>query len=187
MDELFAQPEILSVSQFIGTVESKDLRMVQGIQKLYLFLDLCKNNEYSQAEIVANDSKSSAIYTYLAEKYLQQADVLKAQNAFIKSGDYRGVQLTKKLEKITVIHYSLSRKDPVKKRAEIAAYLGDYDEAERLYLSIDRKDLAMDFWIRLGDWIKVVKLIKSGSGADDHLLESALNNVGDYFYDRQDW
>jgi WD repeat-containing protein 35 len=45
----------------------------------------------------------------------------------------------------------------------------------------------MDLRIRLGDWIKVVKLIKSGSGADDHLLESALNNVGDYFYDRQDW
>ena len=45
----------------------------------------------------------------------------------------------------------------------------------------------MDLRIRLGDWIKVVQLIKNGSGADDHLLQNALNNMGDYFYDRQDW
>jgi hypothetical protein len=47
-----------------------------------------------------------AVYNYLAESYLQQADLLKAQTAFVKSGDYRGVQLIKKLEKITVLYNS---------------------------------------------------------------------------------
>ena len=64
---------------------------------------MCKNNEYSQAEIVASNSNSMGIYSHLAEKYLQKADLSKAENAFIKSGEYRGVQLIKKLEKISVI------------------------------------------------------------------------------------
>ena len=52
---------------------------------------------------------------------------------------------------------------------------------------MDRKDLAMDLRIRLGEWFKVVQLIKNGGGADDHLLQNAWNNIGDYYYDRQKW
>jgi WD repeat-containing protein 35 len=53
---------------------------------------------------------------------------------------------------------------------------------------MDRKDLAIDFRIRLGDWFRVVQLIKSstsgGASGDDVLLERAWNNIGDYYFER---
>jgi WD repeat-containing protein 35 len=53
---------------------------------------------------------------------------------------------------------------------------------------MDRKDLAIDLRIRLGDWFRVVQLIKSGGGAaDDVLLQKSWNAIGDYYYDRQKW
>ena len=102
LDELYSQAEIQSVCQFMGTIESKDLLVVKGKRIPIYVIDLCKNNEYSRAETIANDSKSSAVFSYLAENYLGKADLLKARHAFIKSSDYRGVQLMKKLDKISV-------------------------------------------------------------------------------------
>lgn len=52
---------------------------------------------------------------------------------------------------------------------------------------MDRKDLALDLRIRLGNWFKVVQLIKTGGSGDDALLEKAYNNIGDYYAERQRW
>ena len=43
-----------------------------------------------------------------------------------------------------------------KRPAEISAWFGRYDEAEDIYRTIDRKDLALDMRRKLGDWPKVV-------------------------------
>jgi WD repeat-containing protein 35 len=83
----------------------------------------------------------------------------------------------------------------LKQKAEIAAHTGNFDLAEKYYLEMDRKDLAIDLRVRLGDWFRVVQLIKSGggasvmggSGADDAVLEKAWRNIGEYYYDRQRW
>ncbi|TFK14254.1 WSC domain-containing protein 2 [Platysternon megacephalum] len=49
-------------------------------------------------------------------------------------------------------------------------------------------DLAIGLRIKLGDWFRVLQLLKTGSGdADDTLLEQAHNAIGDYFADRQKW
>jgi WD repeat-containing protein 35 len=39
----------------------------------------------------------------------------------------------------------------------------------------------------MGDWFRVVQLIKTGGGGDDQLLEKAWNNIGDYYFERQKW
>lgn len=53
---------------------------------------------------------------------------------------------------------------------------------------IPRRDLAIGLRIKLGDWFRVLQLLKTGSGdCDDALLEQAYNAVGDYFADRQKW
>lgn len=52
---------------------------------------------------------------------------------------------------------------------------------------MDRKDLALDLRIRLGDWFRVVQLIKTGASGDDALLEKAYNKIGDYYAERQRW
>ena len=53
---------------------------------------------------------------------------------------------------------------------------------------ISCRDLAISLRIKLGDWFRVLQLLKSGSGdCDDSLLEQAYNAIGDYFADRQKW
>uniref|UniRef100_A0A8D1X841 WD repeat-containing protein 35 n=1 Tax=Sus scrofa TaxID=9823 RepID=A0A8D1X841_PIG len=50
------------------------------------------------------------------------------------------------------------------------------------------EDLAIGLRLKLGDWFRVLQLLKTGSGAaDDSLLEQAHNAIGDYFADRQKW
>lgn len=50
------------------------------------------------------------------------------------------------------------------------------------------RDLAISLRIKLGDWFRVLQLLKTGSGdCDDALLQQAYNAVGDYFADRQKW
>lgn len=75
----------------------------------------------------------------------------------------------------------------MKKQAEIAAFCLDFDGAEKLYLEMDRKDLALDLRTRLGEWFRVVQLIKTGGSGDDALLEKAWNKIGDFYFERQRW
>jgi WD repeat-containing protein 35 len=46
--------------------------------------------------------------------------------------------------------------EKVKQKAEIACFFKRYDEAEQIFKDIDRRDLALDLRMRLGDWDKVV-------------------------------
>jgi len=47
------------------------------------------------------------------------------------------------------------------KKAEVAAWFGKYDDAEKLYIEIDRKDLAIRMRKKLGDWFKVKDILKT--------------------------
>ena len=47
-------------------------------------------------------------------------------------------------------------------------------------------DLALEMRKRLGDWFRVVQLVQQGYG-DDNDNTLALNNIGDYYADRQKW
>ncbi|KAJ3116200.1 WD repeat-containing protein 35 [Nowakowskiella sp. JEL0407] len=67
------------------------------------------------------------------------------------------------------------------------SYFGNFEAAEKIYTEIDRKDLAIDLRVRLGDWFRVVQLIKSGGGGDDKLLDRSWKEIGDYYFDRQRW
>lgn len=61
--------------------------------------------------------------------------------------------------------------DPKKQAAEVAVYDQKFEKAERLFLAMDRKDLALQLRIKLGDWFRVVQLLKRGGGGDDKLME----------------
>lgn len=70
-----------------------------------------------------------------------------AERAFVKNDDYAGVLLIEKLNNLD---------EKVKQKAEIACFFKRYDEAEQIFKDIDRRDLALDLRMRLGDWDKVV-------------------------------
>ena len=58
----------------------------------------------------------------------------------------QGIQIVKQLRRVD---------SSLKQDAEIALYLKQFDEAEALYRRMDRPDLAVDMYMRLGDWFAV--------------------------------
>ncbi|KAJ3193848.1 WD repeat-containing protein 35 [Irineochytrium annulatum] len=169
LDEIFKQPESPS-KEYMLNIDSKSLRDTRNILGQVGLADGLQFVE---------DNPHPRLWRLVADAALDALDFPIAQKAFIRCLDYGGLQFVKKLQKLD---------DAQKQRAEVAAYFSHYDVAERLYLELDRKDLAVDLRIRLGDWFRVVQLIRSGGGSgDDVLLERAWNSIGDYYYDRQKW
>ena len=95
--------------------------------------------------------------------------------AFVQNSDYMGVQFVKRLRLLD---------DTKKQAAEVAGYFGNFDEAERAYRDLDRRDLSLQLRANIGDWFKVVQLVQQGGG-DDAMLQTAWNRIGDYFCERQ--
>ncbi|KAJ3153524.1 WD repeat-containing protein 35 [Geranomyces variabilis] len=118
------------------------------------------------------------LWKLIVDAAFEQLDFNVAKKALVKCGDYPGLQFVKTMQKLD---------DENKQRAEVAAYFGQYETAERIYLDMDRKDLAIELRERIGDWFRVVQLIKSGGGGDDIVLEKAWGHIGNYYYDRQKW
>ena len=50
--------------------------------------------------------------------------------------------------------------------AEVASYFHKFDEEEDMYVSMDRKDLALDLRKRLGNWRRVLALHTKWNGGD---------------------
>ncbi|XP_010877761.2 WD repeat-containing protein 35 isoform X1 [Esox lucius] len=125
------------------------------------------------------DNPHPRLWRLLAEAALQKLDLKTAEQAFVRCKDYQGIEFVKGLGNL---------QSEAMKQAEVAAYFGRFEEAERMYLDMDRRDLAISLRIKLGDWFRVLQLLKTGSGdCDDALLEQAHNAIGDYFADRQKW
>ncbi|XP_043921710.1 WD repeat-containing protein 35 [Protopterus annectens] len=132
-----------------------------------------------EASQFIEDNPHPRLWRLLAEAALEKLDLKTAEQAFVRCKDYQGIQFVKRLGNL---------QSESMKTAEIAAYFGRFEEAERMYLDMDRRDLAISLRIKLGDWFRVLQLLKTGSGdADDTLLEQAYNAIGDYFADRQKW
>uniref|UniRef100_A0A3Q2XUY4 WD repeat-containing protein 35 n=1 Tax=Hippocampus comes TaxID=109280 RepID=A0A3Q2XUY4_HIPCM len=125
------------------------------------------------------DNPHPRLWRLLAEAALQQLDLKTAEQAFVRCKDNQGIEFVKRLGNL--------QSEPMK-QAEVAAYFSRFEEAERMYLDMDRRDLAISLRMKLGDWFRVLQLLKTGSGdCDDALLEQAYNAIGDYFADRQKW
>ncbi|KAM9786504.1 WD repeat-containing protein 35 isoform X1 [Syngnathus typhle] len=125
------------------------------------------------------DNPHPRLWRLLAEAALHQLDLKTAEQAFVRCKDNQGIEFVKRLANL--------QSEPMK-QAEVAAYFSSFEEAERMYLDMDRRDLAISLRMKLGDWFRVLQLLKTGSGdCDDALLEQAYNAIGDYFADRQKW
>ena len=125
------------------------------------------------------------LWRLLAETALGKLDLPMAERAFVAAGDYPGIQFVKRLQLF---------REKSKQRAEVAAFFQRFDDAESFYLQMDRKDLALDMRMRIGDWSQVLThLTTIGTGVDqaggdsDGLVGQARARVGDYFADRQQW
>ena len=75
------------------------------------------------------------LWRHLAEAALEALDLQCADKAFVRCSDYQGIQFVKRLRALS---------DRMKRKAEVAAFFGRFEEAEQIYRDIDRKDLAID-------------------------------------------
>ncbi|CAG0891619.1 unnamed protein product [Cyprideis torosa] len=168
LDDIMQDPENPS-SEHMLTMETKSLRDTR---------ELLEKIGLAEAEKFVEDNPHPRLWRLLAESALDQLDLDMAESSFVRCKDYAGIQFVKKLRNI---------QGEGLRRAEVAAYFKSFDEAERCYLEMDRRDLAIALRRKLGDYFRVIQLLKIGSIGTDAQMSEAWDAVADYFYDRQKW
>ena len=169
LDEIMKDPENPTKDSIIE-LEVKSLRDAR---------DLLEKVSIEDAHQFIEDNSHPRLWRLLAEAALERLSLDMADKAFVRCQDYHGIKFVKRLAKLD---------NDLKRQAEVCAYFQRFDDAEKLYLDMDRRDLAVDLRMKLGDCFRVVQLLKTGDGAgEDALLEQAWNAIGDYCADRMRW
>lgn len=81
-------------------------------------------------QIYSSLSCNSVHRRLLAEAALQKLDLKTAEQAFVRCKDYQGIEFVKRLGNL---------QSESMKQAEVVAYFGRFEEAERMYLDMDRR------------------------------------------------
>ena len=169
LDEILKDPEeIKNISDMIVSYEQKSLRDTR---------EMLTTTTLKDAIDFVDKNPHKRLWKLISEASLDKLNFSSAERAFVKNDDYSGIQLIEKLNNLD---------EKVKQKAEVACFFKKYDEAEQIFKDIDRRDLALDLRMRLGDWPKVVALIEQGAG-NDAMLNKAYKNLGDYSAERQKW
>ncbi|KAI0210975.1 WD repeat-containing protein 35 [Lamellibrachia satsuma] len=168
LDEIMSDPDSPTKDDVMD-IEVKSLRDTR---------DLLEKVGIEDAQQFIEDNPHPRLWRLLAESALEHLNLKIAEHAFVRCKDYQGIEFVKRLGNL---------QSETMKQAEVSAYFKRFDEADRLYLEMDRRDLAVALRKKLGDWFRVVSLLKTGGGGDDQALEEAWNSIGDYYADRQKW
>ncbi len=169
LDEVMKDPDAPKLHN-LDVMEVKALRDTR---------DRMENVGLEETQQFIEDNPHPRLWRLLAEAALEALNLQIAEHAFVRCKDYQGIEFVKRLGNL---------QNQTMKQAEVAAYFKRFDDAERLYVDMDRRDLAVALRNKLGDWFRVVQILKSGSGGgDDQQLEEAWNALGDYYADRQKW
>ncbi|XP_037949951.1 WD repeat-containing protein 35 [Teleopsis dalmanni] len=140
--------------------------------------DLLQHVGLEDAKQFIEDNPHPRLWRLLAEAALKKLELDMAENAFVRCANYPGIQLIKHLRNIPT---------EILKNAEIAAFYGEYEEAEKLYIDADRRDLAINLRITLCDWFRVVQLYRMGSGISDQQMETAWLQIGNHYANLRVW
>jgi WD repeat-containing protein 35 len=167
LDEIFAAPE----------KPERDCVVDFETKALHELRELILRSGLEFAYNYALKNPHSRLFRILAEQALETGELTIAEKCFVNINDYHGIQLVKQLR---------SMPDKMKVKAEVAAYLQRFDEAETIYRDIDRKDLAIQLRNRIGDYNRVVQLLHSGGGSDK-LLNAAWDKIAEHYADRFMW
>lgn len=164
VEDVVDNPDRADKTNVIVTHETSALRAVRKV--------LETSGSFNEAAALVEAKPHPELWKCLADAALEALDLGFADKAFVKCKDYQGIQFVKRLRVLS--------SDRMKQRAEVAAFFARFEEADHIYRDIDRPDLAVQLWTRLGDWHRVVRLLKHGSASgDDDQLAAAYANLGD--------
>uniref|UniRef100_A0A5S6QXS6 WD_REPEATS_REGION domain-containing protein n=1 Tax=Trichuris muris TaxID=70415 RepID=A0A5S6QXS6_TRIMR len=142
-------------------------------------IDLVKAGNIASLQNYAKESQHPALWRCIAEEAFKRMDVELAELSFVQLLDYNGIQFLRTLVSIT---------DPLLKKAEVYAYLGEIDKAEKQLIESDRIDLAIALHRRSGNWKRVLQLMKDNLGiTNDVRLDYAYREMGDRWADQRQW
>uniref|UniRef100_A0A1A9X4V5 Uncharacterized protein n=1 Tax=Glossina brevipalpis TaxID=37001 RepID=A0A1A9X4V5_9MUSC len=140
--------------------------------------ELLQHVGLEDAKQFIEDNPHPRLWKLLAESALKKLELNVAENAFVRCANYQGIQIVKRLRNI---HSSMLQK------AEVAAFYGEFEEAEKLYIDGDRRDLAINLRVTLCDWFRVVQLYRMGSSVSDQQMEIAWREIGHHFANIRSW
>eukprot|EP00898_Chlorokybus_atmophyticus_P007515 jgi/Chlat1/7765/Chrsp66S07232 len=133
------------------------------------------------------------LWRIIAEHALSLLEFSTAEKAY-------GIQLVKRVRSLSSSSSSLPSSTPhssdplQQQRAEVAAYLGRFDDAEEELMSKGgsgsgraRPDLAAQMRARMGDWFAVDRILQQHGGGNHVLQSEARRRIADYYWDRHRW
>ena len=168
LDEIYEHPDTPTKETHLIEHEIRSLRDMRT---------LLATNSLRDCLAFVEENSHPRLWRLLAETALTKLDLPMAEKSFVAAGDYPGIQFVKRLQLL---------RDKSIQKAEVAAYFQRFQEAEDIYHQMDRKDLAIELRMRVGDWKNVLSLIENVSG-EDELLHVAYTRLGDYYADRQQY
>ena len=140
--------------------------------------DLLLHVGLAEAKQFIEDNSHPRLWRLLGESSLKKLDLETAESAYVRCTNYQGIQFIKKLRSI---------QNKSIQKAEVAAFFGDFDEAEKLYIDADRRDLAITLRSTLCDWFRVIQLYRLASGISDQQMENAYREIGNHFANLRSW
>lgn len=165
-DELLFEPE-KPRKECITNYEALRLRQTR---------ELLSAGELQQAYHFIERAPHPRLWQLLAEESLSRLDFPHAEMAIIAAQDYPALQFVKRVKALD---------DPRKKLAEIESFHRHFEESEKIFKSLDRKDLALEMRERFGDWFGVVRLVQEGGGDESHMFRSWENIADKYARDNK--
>ena len=115
-------------------------------------------------------------WNLLAETALAKEEYELSMKSYAQTKNYSAMKFLQRL---------LSIEDRRKRKAEALVWLGKLEDAEKQYLDMDRKDLAIEMWSRNGKFDRVQNLIESTP--NKHVTAAMEHDLAHYFYALQDY
>ncbi|XP_055618976.1 WD repeat-containing protein 35 [Toxorhynchites rutilus septentrionalis] len=169
LDEIIKGNATPNVKEHILQLRVKSLRDTE---------DLLSHVGIAEAKQFIEDNSHPRLWRLLAEASLKKLDLETAEAAFVRCSNYPGIQFIKRLKSIQV---------EALQKSEIYSFFGDFDEAEKMYIDVDRRDLAISLRQTLCDWFRTVQLYKMGPGISDQQMEHAWREIGHHFMNLRAW
>ena len=126
----------------------------------------------------AKEQNKKKLWDELAETFMLEMNFTLAEKCYLETTNYRGLQFLKRIR---------SLKDSNIQRAQVLSYLGRFDEAQSIYNSMDRLDLAIEMRASIGDFERVIEIIGPNSVGNDEQKSKAYENVGDANAEQSEW
>lgn len=177
MSENTSTADFLALQDYVTVIETKPLKDARELIQKDGVSKAVEIFEKSPPDVTVNNHPK--IWRLLASEALKQLNLNVAEHCFVRLKDYKSIQFVKRLSNLS--------KDELK-RAEVNAYFGNFDEAEKVYLDLDRKDLALRMRDMMGQPLRMIQLIKDGAAGQvsDAQMKEIYSNAGDYLFDRFD-